>query len=126
MFELLGGIAIGFLLCVAVIVVSLAYLFKKAGGIDELTSKLERETEKVKRDTEAVINQSIGVVVERERDTYYFYNEKNNAFLCQGSTIKEVREIMRQRFPNATVHLASASDDVTSMIKQELKDLKTQ
>jgi hypothetical protein len=126
MFELLGGIAIGFLLCIALIVGSLAWLLKKAGGIDVVTAKLENETEKVKRETQAIADQSIGVIVEREQGHYYFYNEKNNAFIGQGETVKEVRDIMRKRYPNATVYLSSASDEVTAMIKRELKELAKQ
>lgn len=126
MFELLGGIAIGFLLCVAVIVVSLAYLIKKAGGVEAVEASLNEKTKEIERATTELENKSIGVIVEREQGHYFFYNEKTNAFIAQGATIKEIRDIMRKRFPNATVHLASASEEVTAMVKQELKELAKQ
>lgn len=121
MTELLGGIAIGFMLCVALVAVFLTYLYKKVEG--GLIQDLEKQ---VKEEKAKLESKSIGVIVEREQGHYYFYNEKNNAFIGQGATVKEVRDIMRKRYPEATVYLSSASDEVTAMIKQELKELAKQ
>ena len=118
MLELLGGVAIGFMLCVALVAVFLAYLYKKieSGLIQDLEKQVKEEKSKLE-------NKSIGVNVEHEQGHYYFYNEKNNAFIAQGATVKEVRDIIRKRYPEATVYLASASEEVTAMLKQELKEL---
>lgn len=41
----------------------------------------------------------VSIVVQKEGDKYYVYNENTNEFLAQGSTHKEIIDILNTRFP---------------------------
>lgn len=56
------------------------------------------------------------VRVEKDRDTYYWYDMDNNKFLAQGSTDEEIVTSLKSRFPNhmfflPTNHLICAKTD---------------
>lgn len=56
------------------------------------------------------------VRVEKDRDTYYWYDMDSNKFLAQGATDEEIVESLKRRYPNhmfflPTNHLICAKTD---------------
>ena len=59
--------------------------------------------------------------VEEHNGVFYFYNEKNNEFLIQGSDIKELIAHLESRRPGTTVHVVRGDDATIAQLKAQLK-----
>ena len=59
--------------------------------------------------------------VEEHNGVFYFYNEKNNEFLIQGSDIKELIAHLESRRPGTTVHVVRGDEGAIAQLKAQLK-----
>jgi hypothetical protein len=66
----------------------------------------------------------IGLIVEQEGEVIYAYTEQDRQFVCQGSTVEEIRAGFRSRYPEKTAYLAGGDADLVERFKQELTQLK--
>ena len=87
--------------------------------------KIENEIRGVLQDTiKEVEDQFVGVVVEEEAGQLFFYREEDRQFMCQGSTLSEVREKFKELFPEKIAYLAGGDPALIERLKEELKAIK--
>ena len=68
----------------------------------------------------------VGIVVEEEGGQLYFYRETDRQFLCQGSTLMEIRKRFNDMYPSKIAFLAGGDPALIERLKAELKILKEQ
>jgi hypothetical protein len=70
--------------------------------------------------------QMLGVVVEEDGGQLYFYRETDRQFLCQGTSLAEVRSRFNELYPEKIAFLAGGDPALIERLKNELKILKEQ
>jgi len=68
----------------------------------------------------------VGIVVEEDEGQLYFYRETDRQFLCQGSTLTEIRKRFNDMYPEKIAFLAGGDPALIERLKAELKTLKEQ
>jgi hypothetical protein len=68
----------------------------------------------------------VGIVVEEEAGQLYFYRETDRQFLCQGTTLSEIRKRFNDMYPSKIAYLAGGDPALIERLKAELKVLKEQ
>ncbi len=68
----------------------------------------------------------VGIVVEEEAGQLYFYRETDRQFLCQGTTLAEIRKKFNDMYPEKIAFLAGGDPALIERLKAELKTLKEQ
>jgi hypothetical protein len=68
----------------------------------------------------------VGIVVEEEAGQLYFYRETDRQFLCQGTSLAEIRKRFNDMYPEKIAYLAGGDPDLIERLKSELKTLKEQ
>jgi len=66
----------------------------------------------------------VGIVVEEEGGQLYFYRETDRQFLCQGTTLAEIRKKFNDMYPEKIAFLAGGDPALIERLKAELKTLK--
>jgi hypothetical protein len=110
--TVLVGIGIGF----GMIVVYAWYLYR------DLKSHVDRMIEEVIREAEAGL---VGLDIEVDQGRYFCYNSEDKQFVCQGTTVEEIKRAFQERFPGKTAYLAGGDPVVVEQFKTELTKLKT-
>jgi hypothetical protein len=106
------GIGIG----VGMIVVYAWYLYR------DLKGRVDRMIAEVIAEAEADM---VGLDVELDKGVYFCYNSKDKQFVCQGSTVAEIKQAFQARHPGKTAYLAGGDPAVVATIKTELLKLST-
>jgi hypothetical protein len=89
--------------------------------------KFENEMRGLVRETiKEVESQMLGVVVEEDAGQLYFYRETDRQFLCQGTSLAEVRKRFSELYPEKIAFLAGGDPALIERLKAELKTLKEQ
>jgi hypothetical protein len=68
----------------------------------------------------------VGIVVEEDAGQLYVYRETDRQFLCQGSTLTEIRKRFNDMYPEKIAFLAGGDPALIERLKAELKTLKEQ
>lgn len=68
----------------------------------------------------------VGIVVEEDAGQLYFYRETDRQFLCQGSTLTEIRKRFNELYPEKIAYLADGDPVLIERLRNELKNLKEQ
>jgi hypothetical protein len=106
------GIGIGFvMLCIYVLI-----LYQK------IKSRIDRMIREVVEEAEADL---VGLDIEVDNGTYFCYNHNDKQFVCQGSTVAEIKKAFQNRFPGKTAYLAGGDPKVVAEFKIELLKLGT-
>jgi hypothetical protein len=66
----------------------------------------------------------VGIVVEEDAGQLYFYRETDRQFLCQGSTLIEIRKRFNELYPEKIAYLADGDPVLIERLRNELKTLK--
>jgi hypothetical protein len=67
----------------------------------------------------------IGLDIEVDKGVYFCYNNKDKQFVCQGTTVAEIRQVFGERFPTKTAYLAGGDPAIVEQFKTELLKLGT-
>lgn len=67
----------------------------------------------------------VGLEIEVDRGRYFCYNSEDKQFVCQGSTVEEIKQAFSERFPGKTAYLAGGDPVVVEQFRTELKKLST-
>lgn len=70
--------------------------------------------------------QMLGVHVEEDGGQLYFYRETDRQFLCQGTSLSEVRKRFSELYPEKIAFLAGGDPVLIERLKGELKTIKEQ
>ena len=68
----------------------------------------------------------VGIVVEEDAGQLYFYRETDRQFLCQGTTLAEIRKRFNELYPEKIAFLAGGDPALIERLRTELKNLKEQ
>jgi hypothetical protein len=68
----------------------------------------------------------VGIVVEEDEGQLYFYRETDRQFLCQGTSLAEIRSRFNDMYPEKIAFLAGGDPALIERLKSELKTLKEQ
>ena len=66
----------------------------------------------------------VPIVVEEDAGQLYFYRESDRQFLCQGSTLTEIRKRFNELYPEKIAYLADGDPALIERLRNELKSLK--
>ena len=107
-----------FLVFVAGMAVSLMILrWTIRRAIDEILSRIDQE--------DAVQDNNVKLKLEFDQNTYFTYNTTNNQFVCQGSSVEQLKERLTEMFPKQTTFTIVDGDPaVLATVKQELEHSK--
>jgi hypothetical protein len=108
MMEIILGVAIGISITFLLI-----YLYIR-GLVREVMQEIDGHVEKVK-------TKLLPVVVEKEGEQIYCYSQDGHQFICQGTTLDEIRTAMKKRFPDRVAFLAGGDADLVEQLRKELK-----
>ena len=83
--------------------------------------RFETELREIVREAvaQAEVNM-IGLIVEQEGNVIYAYTEQGRQFVCQGTTVAEIRAGFKSRYPEKTAYLAGGDAALVERFKQEL------
>ena len=107
---LLIGIGIGFVMLGLYIWI----LFQRIRGrVDHMVNQIIQEAE----------SNLIGIDIEVDQGRYFCYNSEDKQFVCQGTTVADIKQAFRSRFPGKTAYLAGGDPRVIAEFKTELLKL---
>jgi hypothetical protein len=107
MIEILIGIGIGIIITVIAV-----YLYIR-GLVHEVMAEVDQMVAVAQ-------GQMMPVTVERESGQIYCYGKEDRQFICQGTTIAEVRAAFKARFPDKTAYLDGGDNDLIEELRAEL------
>ena len=67
---------------------------------------------------------SIRLKLEFDQDTYFTYNVDNNQFVCQGSSVQQLRERLSEMFPGQTATIVEGDPVILAAMQKELEQIK--
>jgi len=112
--EIIGGILMGIGIGFVVLGLYIWILFQRIKGrVDHMVKQIIQEAE----------SNLVGLDIEVDKDTYFCYNNKDKQFVCQGTTVAEIRRAFSDRFPGKTAYLAGGDPRVVAELKTELLKL---
>ena len=112
----IGAVLIGIGIGISVIAVYLWLLYYQIKNrIDLLVREVIKEAE----------TNLIGLEIEVDKGIYFCYNNTDKQFVCQGSTINEIRQAFQERFPGKTAYLAGGDPAVVEKFRTELTELRS-
>ena len=65
----------------------------------------------------------VGLDIEVDNGVYFCYNNKDKQFICQGTSVAEIKRAFGERFPTKTAYLAGGDPAVVEQFKTELLKL---
>jgi len=83
--------------------------------------------QRIKSLVDRIINEAeadlVGLEIEVDNGVYFCYNNKDKQFICQGTTVAEIRTAFQARFPDKTAYLAAGDPRVVAELETELSKL---
>jgi hypothetical protein len=110
--SVLIGVGIG---CGMIVLYAL-YLYR------DLKARVDQMIAEVIAESEANL---VGLDIELDNGVYFCYNNEDKQFICQGSTVAEIKKAFGERFPTKTAYLAGGDPETVEHFKTELLKLAT-
>jgi len=104
-----------FILGMAATMLILKWTVRRA--IDRITAQMVREDGPNE-------GTNIELKLEFDQNTYFTYNTVNNQFVCQGSSVQQLRERLSEMFPGQTATIVEGDPVILAAMKQELERTK--
>lgn len=87
-------------------------------AIDRIVGKIDQELAATEIDAGPKLK------VELDQNIYFTYNTANNQFVCQGSSVQQLRERLSEMFPGQTATIVEGDPVVLAAMQQELDRTK--
>jgi hypothetical protein len=114
--EIVGGILMGIGIGFIVLGLYIWILYQRIKGrVDQMVREVIEEAEA----------DLVGLDIELDKGVYFCYNHTDKQFVCQGTTVAEIKQSFQDRFPGKTAYLAGGDPAVVANFKTELTKLKT-
>jgi len=107
MTEIVLGMLIGM-----IITFLLVYLYVR-GLVREVMAELDQHIDRA-------ASTLMPVIVERMNGVIFCYSKEDNQFICQGTTLAEVRAAFKARFPDKTAYLDGGDEELVKELREEL------
>jgi hypothetical protein len=112
--EIVGGILMGIGIGFIMLGLYIWILYQRIRGrVDDMVREVIKEAEA----------DLVGLDIEVDNGVYFCYNNEDKQFVCQGTTVEEIRQAFRSRFPGKTAYLAGGDPAVVEEFKTELLKL---
>jgi hypothetical protein len=112
--DIVAAIAVGTLLGIGIVGMYVWYLWNKIKRhVDRMIDQVIAEAE----------TNMIGLDIEVDKGVYFCYNSEDKQFVCQGTTVAEIRKGFQLRYPDKTAYLAGGDPAVVAELKTELLKL---
>jgi len=112
--EIVGGILMGIGIGFVMLGLYIWILFQRIKSrVDEMFNQIINEAEA----------NLVGLDIEVDNGVYFCYNNEDKQFVCQGTTVAEIRTAFQSRFPGKTAYLAGGDPQVVAEFKTELLKL---
>lgn len=112
--DIIVSVLIGLGVGCGMVVLYAWYLYR------DLKSRVDQMIKEVLEEAEANM---VGLDIEVDNNVYFCYNHIDKQFVCQGSTVEEIRKAFGERFPGKTAYLAGGDPEVVTELKTELLKL---
>ena len=112
--EIVGGILMGIGIGFVMLGLYIWILFQRIKG------RIDRMIKEVVDEAAAEL---VGLDIEVDQGRYFCYNSEDKQFVCQGTTVAEIRTAFQSRFPDKTAYLAGGDPRVVAELKTELLKL---
>jgi hypothetical protein len=112
--QIVGGILMGIGIAFILVGLYIWILFQRIRG------RVDRMVEQIIQQAEADL---VGLDIELDNGTYFCYDNKDKQFICQGSTVAEIKKAFQERFPTKTAYLAGGDPAVVATFRTELLKL---
>jgi hypothetical protein len=110
MAEIILGILLGMLLAGIMVYLYIRGLVRTV--MRELDEHIERAA-----------NTLMPVIIERENGVLFCYDKQDKQFICQGTTVADIREAFARRYPDKTAYLDGGDEELVKELREELKEL---
>ena len=111
--SIIAGILIG-----AALAVLLIYLYVR-GLVREVVAELNEHIERAE-------SAMLPVIVERHNGVIFCYGEEDQQFICQGTTLEEIRTAMKKRFPDRIAYLSGGDEDLVTELREQMSKDKVE
>ena len=112
--DILTSIGIGALIGFGIVALYVWYLWHK------IKNRIDQMIKEVLAEAEASM---VGLDIEVDKGVYFCYNNEDKQFVCQGTTVEEIKQAFQERFPGKTAYLAGGDPEVVEHFKTELLKL---
>ena len=112
--EIVGGILMGIGIGVLMLGLYVCILYQRIKG---------RVDQMIKEVIDEAAADLIGLNIEVDNETYFCYNIENKQFVCQGTTVQEIKQAFQERYPGKSAYLAGGDPAVVEKFKTELLKL---
>jgi len=107
----IGAVILGILIGAALAIL-LIYLYVR-GLVRSVMAELDAHIERA-------ASTLMPVIVERMNGVIFCYSKEDNQFICQGTTLTEIRAAFKARFPDRTAYLDGGDPDLVEELRAEL------
>ena len=115
--EIIGGILMGLGIGFVMLGLYIWILYQRIRGrVDQMVREVIEEAEA----------NLVGLDIELDKGRYFCYNHTDKQFVCQGSTVAEIRTAFQSRYPGKTAYLAGGDPALVEQLRTELTKLKEQ
>ena len=114
--DILTAIGIGTLIGIGIVGFYVWILYRR------IKSRVDSMIQDIINKAEADL---VGLDIEVDNGVYFCYNNEDKQFVCQGTTVAEIRRAFQARFPGKTAYLAGGDPRVVAELKTELLKLGT-
>jgi len=112
--EIVGGILMGIGIGFIMLGLYIWILFQRIRGrVDHMVNQIIQQAQ----------TDLVGLDIEVDNGVYFCYNNEDKQFVCQGTTVAEIRTAFQSRFPGKTAYLAGGDPRVIAEFKTELLKL---
>lgn len=114
--DIVAGIVMGIGIGFAMLGLYIWVLYQRIRGrVDEMINQIINEAEA----------NLVGLDIEVDKGVYFCYNSEDKQFVCQGTTVSEIRQAFQDRFPGKTAYLAGGNPAVVEQFRTELTELRS-
>ena len=114
--DIIVSILIGIGIGCGMVVLYAWYLYQ------DLKSRVDQMIKEVIAEAESGL---VGLDIELDNNVYFCYNSEDKQFVCQGTTVSEIRQAFQDRFPGKTAYLSGGDPTVVAQFRAELTKLSS-
>ena len=80
--------------------------------------------DQIEQEKEPEPDNQLRVDVEFEQNIYFLYNSDDGSFVAQGTDLLNLRDNLRQRFPNRTITIVNGNATAMETLKSQLENFE--
>ena len=110
--DMLFGSILGFLAGILVSVLTIRWVARRL---------IDRIAESLAKDDEESSVKEMKLKIEFDQNNYFMYNVTDGSFVVQGETIAQIRERLRERFPDYNATVVDGDPEAVAKLRKEIE-----